>query len=103
MTPESSHSQSHTHTHTQKPASSLRKIKPVSSNLTVKEEAPHGNQETDDLKPVFPDNDCNVKHSYYCKVRDRLFDFFKICSLLHQKYKEVLHVCKFYQIAYHII
>ena len=95
MTPESSQSD----THTQKPASSFHK----NQIITFDTETPHGNQETNDLKPVFPDNEYTVKHSYHCKARGRLFAFFKIFALLHQKFKEILHVCKFYQIAYHII
>lgn len=60
-----------------------QKIKPKLSNLTVKREALHGNQETDYLKPVFPDNDYIVKYGYHCKAGGRLFDFFEICALLH--------------------
>lgn len=73
-----------------KPASSFHKIKPVSSKVTVEKEAPRGNQETDDLKPVFPNNDCTVKHSY--KATGRI-----------QKSRGVSHVYKFYEIVYSII
>lgn len=43
----------------------------------VEEEAPHENQETDDLRPVFPDNDYTIKQEVG-------FCFFKISAFLHQ-------------------
>lgn len=69
----------------------------------MEKEATRGNQETDDIKAIFPDNDYTVKHVYIVKWEVDFLIFFETCALLHQKCKGILHVYKFYPIVHYII
>ena len=100
VTPESSKSTPPPPPRTKKPASSFHEIGLTSPVLTVEKEAPHGSQDTDDLKPAYPDNDRRVKHRH--KAGGRLLDFLKTSALLYQKSARASHGYRFYHIACHI-